>query len=462
MQLPHPDDTIAALASAAGGAARGIVRISGPQSLAVLTEWFQPNEPTEAGWPALRAARCLAGRVALSEVPRALPVDVYVWPGPRSYTGQPLVEIHAPGSPPLLERLMADLFARGVRPAQPGEFTLRAFLSGRIDLMQAEGVLGVIDARDGRELAQALEQLGGGLSSQIVRLRGDLLDLLSDLEAGLDFAEEDIEFVSHVATLGRIGLAREALADLLRLADERLPTTTRPRVVLIGPPNAGKSSLFNALLGSDTAIVSSERGTTRDYLTAEVTIGGVECLLIDTAGIEQAADAMAFVAQRMQREQQAQSDLVVWCDPHEESQTAPAAGPEGAMLHVRTKADLREPGEGPAPAAAGDTLSISVHAGTGLSALAAAIAGRLSRAEGGGADGGGPAMLGMTVARCRDSLEGAARALDRALEVARRKADHELLAIELREGLGELAKIVGAVYTDDILDRIFSRFCIGK
>ncbi|HTI52238.1 MAG TPA: hypothetical protein VL475_14845, partial [Planctomycetaceae bacterium] len=189
--LPHPDDTIAALASAPGSGARGIVRVSGPAVVDLLREWFVPAvEQIPAGngpsanvrWFERKFASCTSGTLAIAGVSRPVPVDLYLWPNRRSYTGQPLAELHAPGSPPLLEALLAGLHARGARPAQPGEFTLRAFLAGRIDLVQAEAVLGVIDARDRRELKQALDQLGGGVSSQVVRLRGDLLDLLADLE----------------------------------------------------------------------------------------------------------------------------------------------------------------------------------------------------------------------------------------------------------------------------------------
>jgi tRNA modification GTPase len=338
-QLPLPDDSIAALASAAGASARGIIRVSGPETIDVLRDWFSPATGVIAPFEN-RSAACTRGHLPVSGLTRPVPVDLCLWPSRRSYTGQPMAELHAPGSPPILEGILSELFARGVRPAQPGEFTLRAFLAGRLDLMQAEAVLGVIDARDRRELQQALDQLGGGLSSQIVRLRGDLLDLLADLEAGLDFAEEDIEFVSHGALLGRIGLARDAVAGLLRCAGRRLRSATQARVVLAGPPNAGKSTLFNALSGADAALVSNERGTTRDYLAVDVATDGVTFTLIDTAGSQRAEDVIAAAAQGHQREQLSQSDLVVCCHPADDPQAEFDALPAGKVLFVRTKADL--------------------------------------------------------------------------------------------------------------------------
>lgn len=461
--LPHPDDTIAALASAPGRGARGIVRISGPAVIDLLRGWFVPageNPPARNGAPARpawferRAAFCTSGGMAVAGLSRPVPVDLHLWPNRRSYTGQLLAELHAPGSPPLLEALLESLHARGARPAQPGEFTLRAFLAGRIDLIQAEAVLGVIDAGDRRELRQALDQLGGGVSSQVVRLRGDLLDLLADLEAGLDFSEEDIEFVSTAVLVGQIGLARDALLALRGRAGGRMQSATRPRVVLVGPPNAGKSSLFNALVGAERAIVSDERGTTRDYLAAEVTVGGVEIILVDTAGNETSRDGVTDAAQEFRNEQLARADLRIVCQPPDERQTEIDTPAGGDALIVLTKGDLWST---PPRSASPPILAVSAHSGEGLGALADAIAARLSDTT---RDAG--TLLGTTAARCGESLAGANSALERALALARQESDQELLAIELREALEDLGKIVGAVYTDDILDRIFSRFCIGK
>lgn len=468
--LPHPDDTIAALASAPGSAARGIVRLSGPRVLNVLREWFV----SQADPFRRRTAWATPGEIRVTGLGRPVPVDLLLWPTGRSYTGQPLAELHAPGSPPLLEAILADIHSRGVRPAQPGEFTLRAFLAGRIDLMQAEAVLGVIEAHDAGELRQALVQLDGGVSSHVVCLRGDLLDLLADLEAGLDFADEDLEFVSQATIVGRVGLARDATGELIRRAETRLRSVVRPRVVLAGLPNAGKSSLFNALAGHEAAIVSAEQGTTRDYLAAEMTIGSLTFTLIDTAGHESAADPIAGAAQQHSAEQRSGADLVLWCVAPDAPQPATVDSPPERTLLVHTKSDLREQvaettdKTSPLPSAlfspspslplsSSPGISVSVQTRAGLPHLTAAIATRLTAAPTG--DG---ALLGTTAARCRDSLHGAADALDRALAIARRASDAELLAIELREALDELGKIVGAVYTDDILDRIFSKFCIGK
>ena len=216
-----------------------------------------------------------------------LPCDVYLWSGARrvhSYTGQPVVEIHTLGSPPLLEIVLRSICAAGARLAGPGEFTLRAFLAGRIDLTQAEAVLGVIDAGDSHELEIALGQLAGGLARPLHRLRNELLDLLAHVEAGFDFADEDLPFITREELDRQLAEAESDAAAILRQMDFPPRASPGVRAVLVGRPNTGKSSLFNALAGDRAALVSDHPGTTRDYLTAELDLDGVKCQLIDTAG----------------------------------------------------------------------------------------------------------------------------------------------------------------------------------
>ena len=285
------DDTIVAIASAAGGAARGIVRLSGPDALEVVRKCFVPADPA-LELRALRAATVVTGifvdgKPDASDAARLkLPCELYLWPTARSYTRQPMAEIHTFGSPPLMNIVVQTLCEHGARTANPGEFTLRAFLGGRIDLIEAEAVLGVIDAADRRQLEIALDHLAGGLSRPLMEVRGSLLDLLADLEAGLDFVEDDIRFVEQDELQARLAAAAERLDALSKQLAARSWNVGRPRVALVGAPNAGKSSLFNALATNATALVSEEAGTTRDYLTAIVNADGLEIELIDTAGIE--------------------------------------------------------------------------------------------------------------------------------------------------------------------------------
>jgi tRNA modification GTPase len=311
-------------------------------------------------------------------------------------------------------------------------------------------VLGVIDARTPAQLDAALSQLAGGLAGPITALRDRLLNVLAHLEANLDFAEEP-----DVDPLGRAALAESlagsaaevaALADRLRGRDR---PEGHPRVVLVGPPNAGKSRLFNALLGHSRALVSPRPGTTRDYLTALLDCDGLTIELIDTAGLESPVSAIDDHAQSFRADQAARADLLLDCRSADSTPLPPIA-PDGPRLRVWTKSDLTTTGTPP------EVLPTSAETGAGLDALRRAIATAL-RAK--AADGDLPATTG---ARCRESLVLASQALRSASETLLFGGGDELVAIDLRQTLDELGKVVGATVTDDILDRIFRRFCIGK
>lgn len=448
------DDTIAALASAAGPGARGIVRCSGPDVVDFLNQRFQPQD--EIAWRECSRAARHPGQWKLQSTGRSLPVDIYLWPNSRSYTGQRQAELHTIGSPPLLEALLGDLFAAGARPAQPGEFTLRAFLAGRVDLLQAEAVLGVIDADDHQELQTALTQLAGGVSYRLTQMRAELLDLLADLEAGLDFTEEGLEFVSRTVLVDRIVAARDELQQILQRAHSRLRHSARPRIVIAGRPNAGKSTLFNALIGRSAALVSPIAGTTRDYLTAEVDWDGVPLELVDTAGWEETSDAILKLSLDLRSTQLERATLILHCCTFDEITGAAeiATTDESPDLQVLTKSDTVPLDQ---QAAVADWIPVSARTGQGITALRSRIATALRSTSAGESD-----ILGSTAARCRDSLERAIAALSRAADLAEEGGGDEFLATDVRETLDELGQITGAIYTDDLLDRIFSKFCIGK
>jgi tRNA modification GTPase len=447
------DDTIAALASPPGPALRGIVRLSGRRVREVLDGWFAPDDM--AIWSAAQRPQRHSGRLSLPGWRVPVTVAVHLWPMSRSYTGEPLAELHLPGSPPLLEVVLQTAFAHGARPARPGEFTLRAFLAGRLDLLQAEAVVGVIDAADHRELTTALGQLAGGISHRLADLRRDLLELLADLEAGLDFVEEHLEFVGRDEVLARITAAAQFVDGLMSQVAGRMHAGDQPRVVLAGLPNTGKSTLFNALVGAEHALVSPIAGTTRDYLTADITWNGSHWQLIDTAGWDAAADPIAAAMQSLRQGQMTQADLIVWCTAADLSAIDRRRDDElqrqltGPMLPILTKADCGSiPGR----------LAVSGQASSGLAALNDQIAAELS-----GATSTARQWIGATAARCQESLRLAAASLHRGVAVAsNHAAGDELIAVELHSALDHLGAIVGAVYTDDLLDRIFSKFCIGK
>lgn len=468
------DDTIAALASPPGGAQRGIVRLSGPAIRSILAGWFQPAEPDR--WTIARGAAVHPGHLLGVSSRAPIGVDVYDWPDRRSYTGQPVVELHLPGSPPLLEAVLSEIHRRGARPARAGEFTLRAFLAGKVDLLQAEAVLGVIDAHDHHELQAALAQLAGGLSGRLSELRRDLLELLADLEAGLDFIEEDIEFISRHEVLDRIATARHHVEDLLLQSADRMQSRTRPRVVLAGLPNAGKSTLFNRLTTSRSALVSAGEGTTRDFLQAPVEWTGLSFDLIDTAGWELPAEQIAEAAQHLRAAQIADADVVLWCSAanlaadrqdFDDQLFAITSQKSRACFRVLTQTDHSDAqcwfaDEAHPPqeigTAARRVAEISALTGDGLERLA-----ELLRASLTNANDNSRQWLGTTAARCRESLEAVAMALQQAEIAAGTEAiGDELIAVDMRESLDHLGRILGVIYTDDILDRVFSKFCIGK
>lgn len=338
---------------------------------------------------------------------------------------------------------------------------MRAFLSGRMDLLQAEAVLGVIEATDHEELHTALSQLGGGITARLAVVRSDLISLLADLEAGLDFVDEDIEFVTSQEIVLRLNAAVNRLRELESDASGRLPSGTLPRVVLAGLPNAGKSTLFNRLIGHQKAIVSSIAGTTRDYLTAPLELQGRRVELIDTAGWEDATDLIMERAQALRAEQIDASDVVIWCTaadlPREDlaedarlQMLAESRCP--GMIRVTTRSDLAVTSKVPHDS----QLSISALTGANINSLRASLLKVLSstsaRSE----------LLGTTAVRCRESVQRALQSLRNAATAAAEHQGDELIALEIRQSLHELGVILGDVYTDDILDQIFSRFCIGK
>jgi tRNA modification GTPase len=504
----HLDDTICAVATAAaGGAARGIIRVSGRQALEIVGPLFR----NENGLPfeAPNVATAIAGNLRIplqnsssaqlqpqasaSEQCRTaiVPCDLFVWPNEKSYTREAVMEVHTIGSRPILEAVLAAVCCAGARLAEPGEFTLRAFLAGRLDLTQAEAVLGVIDASHAHELSAALAQLAGGLARPLHRVRDDLLQLLAELEAGLDFVDEDIQFVSGQEVVARLGSAVQILEDVGNQMTSRQSIAAAHQVALVGPPNAGKSSLFNALtrrFGVDRnrslaaeALVSPSRGTTRDYLTATISVGPIHCELIDTAGnvahkIEETGSstpspsggsvaeidsaAAALGAERSRRATVRALCLDASQLPMDSARDRVVERLLPACdLLILTKADLV-----PCPIMPNlversvPTVVTSSRTGIGLDELGNALCRILASDE--------TAPRGCTVAstadRCRESIHRAISALAGAHDLAACDQGNELVASDIRLALDELGKVVGAIYTEDLLDRIFSSFCIGK
>lgn len=445
--------TIVAVASATGPAIRGIVRLSGFATREILNQICDPPIGAGAG------PQSVATRIRIAECDAPVDASVLVWPTSRSYTRQPAAEIHTIGCPPILEAIVAALCRCGAAMARPGEFTLRAFLAGRLDLSQAEAVIAAVDASSAAEFSFALDQCAGGLRHPLDRLRDELLELLARLEAGLDFVEDDIEFISRDELADGLGSLLARTGEILRQVAARRHHEEGWCVVLMGQPNAGKSSLFNALVGRPAAIASETAGTTRDYLAETIRLGDFQVRLIDTAGGSgNAAEALPggsidSLAADQSRTMIDQADLRLLCVEQgtelnqAERSLLRAFGQH--VLRIATKCDLRG-------GTADDGIPVSPVTGEGLAKLRQSICDRLASLS------AQPWSGHATTTRCGQSLEGAQSALLRAQGALGERAGDEIIAAELRAALEELGRVVGAVYTDDLLDRIFSRFCIGK
>ncbi len=450
-----PHDTIVAIGTPPRPAGRGIVRLSGPRVVDCLSRSFVPDD-FDCDWQSLQSARCLSGKILLQQ---DIPCNLLLWPTAKSYTRQPTAEINTFGAMPILEKIVKHLCEQGARLAEPGEFTLRAFLAGRLDLTQAEGVLGVIDARAPAELNASLEQLAGGLSHPLQVTRQQLIELLAELEAGLDFVEEDIEFISVEQLCSNLKAAQISVQETRVQLSSRATSMELPCVAVVGPPNAGKSSLFNELrrkwgadVGQAEAIVSQQAGTTRDYVTAELEINGIGCLLVDTAGEDTTTQEASIdrIAQAMTGRQKETASLLVYCRELTSAADHECLDIKTEALPVWTKSDQVD-------ASGIDELTCSAVTGEGLDRLATEIQTRLeSLLEERGS------IIGSTTLRCGDSLENADKALSEALLQAEQAGGEELVAAEVRLALTEIGRVVGTVYTDDILDQIFGQFCIGK
>lgn len=448
-------DTVVAVATPPGTGALAIVRLSGPQAVAAVAACFRGADLRRVASHTAHHGHVMAGSEPIDDV------VVTVFRAPRSYTGEDCVEITCHGNPRLTARIVGALLDGDppVAAAGPGEFTKRAFLSGRLDLTQAEAVADLIRGSADTALRGARARLDGAVAALVEPIREGLLDAQSELEVELDFAEEEGDPADRGAVRARLAVVAELLAQAA--ADPlcaELPCDG-VNAAIVGPPNVGKSSILNRLAGSERAIVDAAPGTTRDVIREDLSIAGMHVRLCDTAGIRVGAGGVERAGIARTREAAAQADVAILVG---DARTGFAARVRAEveeviaadrLLPVLNKADLLG---GSAPAPPGGALLVSARTGAGIAELAAAL-----RARAAGIDytERGAAVAG---ARHRRAFRDALAEVDAAGGLLAAGAEAEVVAVHLRKATADLDEILGVVTTDDILNRIFARFCIGK
>lgn len=459
------EDTIVAVATPPGRAALGVVRISGPAGLTIARALSGRNLPDRV---AVLSAVVASGGRALDEG------VITAFHGPRSYTGEDLVEISCHGSPVIVDWIVNECLALGARAARPGEFTLRAFLNGRIDLAQAEAVVDLVEARSQAGLGLALAQLGGELGRRVDPVRASLLGVLAHITALVEFSEEDIPPIAKDEIEAPLARAETEIQRLMANAGQGQVLMHGVSLAIIGPPNAGKSSILNALLGRNRAIVTPIAGTTRDTLEEELTLGGILFRVIDTAGLTDSADPVESMGVERSREAAATADVVLLVvdagrtlaeEDREVIAAAagmrcdlPAQSRSKSLVVALNKSDL------PARTGSGDLADLPpdrvvVHTstveGAGLNELRTVLPRSAL---------GGPAPDGFVISNVRH-LRSLSRALGAVGDALRGQAEGvplDLVSLDIRRAVDALGEILGVGAGEDILDSVFSRFCIGK
>ncbi len=464
------EDTIVAVATPPGVGAIGIVRLTGPDAISIAERVFRRSHGQDDDLANVASHTVNHGYIADPESDE--PIDevlLLVMRGPHSYTGEDVVECHGHGGPVPLSAVLRALLQMGARPAEPGEFTRRAFLNGRLDLSQAEAVADLIDSRSQKGAQLALDQLAGRLGAVIRGLRHQLLDMMAHLEVVLDYPEMAIEPEARERFREQLVSIRDELDALIRSASTGKPFRDGVRTVILGQPNVGKSSLLNAMLGRDRAIVTEIPGTTRDVLEESVVVNGLPLVLTDTAGLRSSEDEVERIGVDRATAAAQQADLILFVlddtQPlsEEEVRLARELAEQQGVILVVNKIDL---GVGAieekmlreylpfAP-----IVRVSAKTRSGLETLDEAVSSRIlgdSRYQ-----MGGEGVI-ITNARHEQALRRAREALDEGMTALDGDMPADMVSIDLRETLEALGQITGDTVTEDLLDRIFSTFCLGK
>jgi tRNA modification GTPase len=454
------NDTIAAVATPIGEGGVAVIRISGKDALAVADRFFTP-----AGKLALVPSAAPTHTIHYGHVTReGTRIDevlLSVMRAPRTFTGEDVVEVSCHGGILPAKLVLEAVLACGTRVAEPGEFTRRAFLNGRIDLTQAEAVADLIHSRTELALRAANEQLEGKLSKRINQLRDQLMGTLAHVEAYIDFPDEDIAPATRTQLIERLTQGAAFISQLLRNANEGRILRRGMRAAIVGRPNAGKSSLLNQLLGHERAIVSAIPGTTRDTIEETANIRGIPVVFVDTAGLRDAGDEVELEGIRRSRKALEQADFILHVldlsepTPRANQVSLRELSPKKTIL-VLNKVDLpHQPNL--TVSAESRMLEVSCRTGQGIEQLKEAI-----KELAWSGDLPAEALETMINSRHQDALTRAKEALWRALEGLHAQQTLELIALDLRIGVNAIGEIVGKTTTEDLLDSIFSQFCIGK
>jgi tRNA modification GTPase len=452
-------DTIVAPATPPGEGGVAIVRISGPDAEPSLAACFEGKIPP----PEMKSHHLHHGWLRHPDGRLVDEVLAVIMRAPHSYTGEDVVEIHCHGGSQIMRGVLDLFLGHRVRLARPGEFTERAFLNGRMDLAQAEAVAELIDARSEQACRAALGQLEGRLSSLIFRYTDQLRNILSLVEAHVDFPNDEVGELDRQLLLAQLTALGAEMNGLAGSFDTGRALREGINLLILGRPNVGKSSLMNALLGQARAIVTEVPGTTRDTVEEQMVLGGFPVRLIDTAGVRATADPVEREGVRRASEKAQTADLVLLvvdgsAELTSEDRMAMGLCDPSRALAVINKADLTSRCDRTALAAFGAPVEVSARNGSGLSALQDAVVARL----GGGVGGDVAESVVILERRHREALLQALAALNESVAAARANEPLECLAFELREALSALGQISGETTPDEILEQIFSRFCVGK
>lgn len=462
--MQYHKDTIVAISTPEGRGAIGVIRVSGPDSLKVLGRLWKSRGQTVDKF---LTHRIYLGNIA--DLSTGLVIDQVLasyFKAPASYTGEDIIEVSCHGGTEVLALVLGELVRAGARLAEPGEFTKRAFLNGKMDLAQAEAVAEIIDARSGRALKIAEEHLSGRLSEKIGSAAERLKKLLAFVEATIDFPEEDIEFIKNSDVTNSLESLKDDISALLATYANGRVIRNGVKTVIAGPPNAGKSSLMNALLGFQRAIVHHIPGTTRDTIEEEVVLDGVSFRLVDTAGIREAEEEVEEIGvKRSFSETKTAEAVLLVLDGHDPKQVDESflkelesvryvfvvINKKDMALKLDTKALAKKiPGR--------EVFHVSATTGDGIKDLIVginnAMMGNQTSSEGEG--------IIVTQLRHFSELSSALRGIESGLASVKAGEAPEFIATNLRSALENLGRITGVITTDDILNEIFSKFCIGK